>query len=104
MSTENSAILLLCLLAIAPSASVCRAEDTKEPEKVLRHAVFFKFKDDTSAEDVGKVVKAFDALPKKIDSIKDYQAGKNFSPIGLDAGFTHCFLVTFKDEAGRAKY
>ena len=47
---------------------------------------------------------AFDALPKKIDSIKDYQAGKNVSPIGFDDGFTHCFLVTFKDEAGRAKY
>ncbi|HEX3598840.1 MAG TPA: Dabb family protein, partial [Lacipirellulaceae bacterium] len=42
--------------------------------------------------------------PKKIDSIKDYQRGKNFSPIGYDDGLTHCFLVTFADEAGRAKY
>ena len=51
-----------------------------------------------------KVVAAFDALPKKIDSIKGYQRGKNISPIGFDDGFTHCFLVTFEDEAGRAKY
>jgi Stress responsive A/B Barrel Domain len=65
---------------------------------------FFKFKDDTSAADVKKVVAAFDALPKKIDSIKDYQAGKNISPIGFDDGYTQCFLVTFKDEAGREKY
>ena len=65
---------------------------------------FFKFKDDASDEDVEKVVAAFDALPKKIDSIKDYQRGKNISPLGFDDGFTHCFLLTFKDEAGRAKY
>ena len=104
MCAENSAVLLLCFLSVVPVATVCRAEDAKEPAKVLRHAVFFKFKDDTSAEDVGKVVTAFNALPKKIDSIKDYQAGKNFSPSGLDDGYTHCFLVTFADEAGRAKY
>ena len=104
MYAENSAVLLLCFLSVVPVATVCRADDPKEQEKVLRHAVFFKFKDDTSAEDVGKVVAAFDALPKKIDSIKDYQAGKNFSPSGFDDGFTHCFLVTFADEAGRAKY
>jgi len=71
---------------------------------VLRHAVFFKFNDDTSAADVRKIVAAFDALPKKIDSIKDYQAGKNISPLGFDDGLTHCFLLAFKDEAGRAKY
>ena len=85
-------------------SAVCRAEDARQLEKVLRHAVFFKFKDDTSADDVAKVVTAFDALPKKIDSIKGYQAGKNFSPAGFDDGYTHCFLVTFADEAGRAKY
>jgi hypothetical protein len=85
-------------------AATCRAEDAKEPDKVLRHAVFFKFKDGTSEQDVAKVVAAFDALPKKIDSIKDYQRGTNVSPIGFNDGFTHCFLLTFADEAGRAKY
>jgi hypothetical protein len=94
MSAENSALLLLCLFSVGSVATVCDAEDAKQQDKVLRHAVFFKFKDDTSAEDVAKVVEAFGALPKKIDSIKDYQAGKNVSPIGFDDGFTHCFLVT----------
>jgi hypothetical protein len=103
MSTGNLAAFVLCVLSVASVAIDCQAEDKKEA-KVLRHAVFFKFKDDTSEADVAKVVAAFDALPKKIDSIQDYQAGKNFSPLGFDDGFTHCFLVTFKDEAGRAKY
>ncbi len=94
----------LCVVSAISAAVACRAEETKEPEKVLRHAVFFKFKDGTSDADVEKVVSAFDALPKKIDSIKGYQRGKNFSPAGFDDGFTHCFLVTFADEAGRAKY
>jgi hypothetical protein len=104
MCTENSAVLLLCFLSVVPAATVCRAENTKEQDKVLRHAVFFKFKDDASAGDIRKVIAAFDALPKKIDSIEDYQAGKNVSPLGFDDGFTHCFLLTFKDDAGRAKY
>ena len=104
MYAWNPTAIVLCVLSVVPVAAVCRAEDAKPPEKVLRHAVFFKFKDDTSDEDIGKVVSAFDALPKKIDSIKGYQAGKNISPIGFDDGLTHCFLVTFADEAGRAKY
>ncbi len=104
MYAVNPTAFVLCMLSVVSAASVCRAEDSKEPEKVLRHAVFFKFKDGTSDADVQKVVAAFDALPKKIDSIKGYQRGKNVSKAGLDDGFTHCFLVTFADEAGRAAY
>ncbi|HEX4416022.1 MAG TPA: Dabb family protein [Lacipirellulaceae bacterium] len=104
MHVGNSNVIVLCLLSVLSSATAIQAEDAKEPEKVLRHAVFFKFKDGTSDEDIKKVVDAFDALPKKIDSIKGYERGKNFSPIGFDDGYTHCFLVTFADEAGRAKY
>jgi hypothetical protein len=84
-------------------ATTCCAVDAKE-EKVLRHAVFFKFKDGTSADDLDKIVQAFNELPRKIDVIQDYQAGKNVSSVGLDDGFTHCFLLSFKDEAGRAEY
>jgi hypothetical protein len=104
MCIQNFSTAVFCLLSVLSAAAVSQAEDAKEPEKVLRHAVFFKFKDGTSDEDIAKVVSAFDALPKKIDSIKDYQRGKQFSPIGFDDGYTHCFFVTFADEAGRAKY
>src|SRR4051812_23686520 len=104
MSTENSVLWFLCFLSFVPVATICHADEAKQPDRVLRHAVFFKFKDDAGASDISKVVAAFDALPKKIDVIKDYQAGKNVSSIGFDDGFTHCFLVTFKDEAARKKY
>ena len=72
--------------------------------KVLRHAVFFSFRDTTTEKEVQEVVDAFRALPSKIDAIIDFAWGINNSPESLDDGFTHCFLLTFKDEAGRAEY
>ena len=82
MQFGNLNVIVFCLLSALSVAGASRAEDAKEPEKVLRHAVFFKFKDGTSDEDIKKVVDAFDALPKKIDSIKGYERGKQFSQIG----------------------
>ncbi len=70
----------------------------------LRHVVLFKFKDDAPAEKVAEIEKAFADLPKKIDTIVDFEWGTNNSPEGINQGFTHCFLVTFQDDAGRAKY
>jgi len=69
-----------------------------------RHVVLFKFKDDAPAEKVAAVEKAFAELPSKIDTIKGYEWGTNVSPEGLAQGFTHCFLVTFKDKAGLETY
>lgn len=73
-------------------------------EKELKHAVFFKFKDDADPAEVAKVEEAFAALPGKIDSIKHFEWGRNNSPENNDHGFTHCFMVTFDSEEGREKY
>ncbi len=73
-------------------------------DKQLKHAVFFKFKDDAAAEQIKKIEAAFAALPSKIDTIKGFEWGTNNSPEKHDAGFTHCFMVTFDSEAGRAEY
>lgn len=72
--------------------------------KVLRHAVFFSFRESTTEAEIQEVVEAFRALPSKIDAIIDFSWGTNNSPEQLNDGFTHCFLLTFKDEAGRAEY
>ncbi len=72
--------------------------------KVLRHAVFFSFKDSSSEDEIQQVVDAFRNLPKEIPEIIDFQWGVNNSPEGLNDGLTHCFLLTFKDAAGRAAY
>lgn len=93
-------VTFVCIMAVS-SLSVNAADSE---EKVLRHAVFFQFKESSTAEEIKQVEEAFASLPSKIDAIIDFQYGVNNSPEGLDDGFTHCFLLTFKDEAGRETY
>lgn len=81
-----------------------RGSAVNDPDRVLRHAVFFSFKPPASEDDVQSVVDAFRALPEKIPEIVDFAWGVNNSPEGLNDGFTHCFLLSFRDEAGRAVY
>jgi hypothetical protein len=92
-TTENASV------AEAPEA-----EEVKVAEKVLRHVVLFKFKDESTEADVKKVEEAFLALPSKINTIKGIEWGTNNSPENLAQGFTHCFFLSFADEAGRAEY
>ncbi|MDV7400959.1 Dabb family protein, partial [Arthrospira platensis SPKY1] len=72
--------------------------------RVLRHVVMFKFKEATTPAQVKEIEQAFAALPGKIDTIIDFEFGTDVSVEGKSKGFTHCFLVTFRDEAGRAAY
>lgn len=89
---------------VDPEAAGPEMDDIDRSNQVLRHAVFFSFKEDSSEEDVAAVADAFAALPSKIEEIIDFQWGVNNSPEELNDGFTHCFLLTFKDAAGRAVY
>ncbi len=66
--------------------------------------VLFRFKEGTSAEDIRAVENAFCALPGKIDAIYEFEWGTDVSVENLADGFTHCFTVTFKNEADRAEY
>ena len=72
--------------------------------KVLRHAVFFKFKDSSSDEQVKEVVEAFRKLPVQIEEISDFEWGTNNSPEDHDDQYTHCFLLSFDNEEGRNEY
>ncbi len=88
-------LIALSLLALSSLASAAGE---------YRHVVLFKFKKDAPAEKIAELEKAFAALPEKIDTITDFEWGTNVSPEGHDKGFTHCFLVTFKDKAGLEVY
>lgn len=81
-----------------------RSHAAKEGAKVLRHVVMFKFKETSAPADVERIVKAFGELPGKIPEIKGFEWGTDNSPEGLQQGLTHCFLITFADEAGRDAY
>tara|TARA_R110002153_G_scaffold120801_1_gene266065 strand:- start:195 stop:605 length:411 start_codon:yes stop_codon:yes gene_type:complete len=73
-------------------------------DSLLRHTVFFKFKEGTTSAQIKQVEDAFSALPSKIEQIKGYEWGLNNSPEGLDKGFTHAFILTFESEEDRAIY
>ncbi|MFT5904694.1 MAG: hypothetical protein ACI9E1_000280 [Cryomorphaceae bacterium] len=66
----------------------------------LRHVVMFKFKDTATVEQIAAIEKAFGELPKKIKTITGYEWGTNVSKENKNEGFTHCFVVTFKDQMG----
>ena len=77
---------------------------TNDDEKKLRHIVLLKFNNEASAEDISNIEKEFAALPSKIPEIIDFEWGIDNSAEGLDKGYSHSFLVTFKSEEGRAIY
>jgi hypothetical protein len=68
-------------------------------EAPYRHVVLLKFKDTAAPADVKQVEAAFVALKAKIPQVRALEWGTNVSPEGLDQGFTHCFLLTFKSKA-----
>jgi hypothetical protein len=80
------------------------SEKTMAQTKLLRHIVLFKFKESTTAEELGNIERTFAALPSKIPQIVGFEWGTNNSPEGLDKGFTHSFFVSFKSEEDRAIY
>jgi hypothetical protein len=71
---------------------------------VLRHVVLFSWKEGTPADTIRTIEQAFIDLPKKIEAICDFEWGTDLSTENLAKGFTHCFLVTFKNEEDRDLY
>lgn len=86
----------------APAPKIER--QAQEKKSMLRHVVLFKFKPETTPAKIKEVEDAFRALPTKIDTIIDFEWGTNVSPENLSQGFTHCFFVSFANEADRDAY
>ncbi|HEX3727803.1 MAG TPA: Dabb family protein [Pirellulales bacterium] len=93
---------LTAATAMLGSPQGAAADD--KPARVLRHVVLYKFKDDLTPQQIQQVVDAFARLPKSIDTIIGYEHGTNVSTEGKSQGFTHVFVVTFRDEQGRDAY
>ena len=92
-------VALLALFSIAFFAS-----PTEDSSGTLRHVVAFKFKPTADQKQIDKVVEAFRNLRDSIDTIVSFEAGTNVSPEGLNKGFTHCFILTFRNEKDRDAY
>jgi hypothetical protein len=100
---NRSALMLAAAIATAVFSTAWGA-DRPADAKVLKHVVLFKFKDSATPEQVAEVVRAFKDLKNKIDGIVDFEHGTDVSTENRAQGFTHCFLVTFKDDKARDAY
>ncbi|MEE3373078.1 MAG: Dabb family protein [Planctomycetota bacterium] len=101
--TSKRAAYLVVVLALAAVAWT-NGEEKAAQKSVLRHVVLFQFKDGTPPAKVKEIAVAFAALPSKIDTIVGFEWGTDVSVENKTKGFTHGFVVSFRDKAGRAVY
>jgi hypothetical protein len=82
--------------------SIC--DQTKGIPMSIRHLVILKFQPTVTPAQLQHLESEFVALRSKISAVQSLEWGTNNSPEGLAKGFTHCFNLTFADEAARAIY
>jgi len=92
------AVFSLILAAMLPSPA------TAQDSGSFRHFVSFQFKEGTTDDDSTRIIGEFMELKNKIDTIVSIEWGTSENVEPLNDGFTHSFLVTFKDRAGLEAY
>ena len=97
-------ITTLGLLVLSGIVTTAVVAETSALKARLRHVVAFKFKETTTPEQIKQVEAAFRALKTKIPQIVSFEWGTNISPEKFDKGFTHGFILGFKDDTGRDGY
>ncbi len=97
-------ISLLLALLIGVSLSGSAADGVTKKSGKLNHVVALKFKPAATKEQIHEVENAFRDLKKKAKEIHSLEWGTNVSPEKHDKGFTHCFILSFKNEKNRDAY
>jgi hypothetical protein len=71
---------------------------------MIHHLVVLRIKKDAKPAQITRVFAELDGLKKKIPGILSFAGGPYSSPEGLNRGFTHGFVMTFRDSAARDGY
>ena len=71
---------------------------------MIHHLVVLKIKKDAKPAQVTRMFADLDGLKKKIPGLVSFAGGPYYSPEGLNRGFTHGFVMTFRDAAARDGY
>lgn len=100
---KNIKITLLVVLLLCVGPFLLLSAGNSKAEK-LRHVVAFKFKPEVTTEQMKRVTKDFHALKGKVPQIIAFEGGPDLSFQEKTGKFTHCFIVTVKDEADLAAY
>lgn len=97
---KTKVLLSICLLtAFALFANFMFVKSNQ-----VKHIVIFKYKEKATPAQIEEVTQAFKALKGNIPGIVSFEYGVNNSPENLNKGFTHAYLLTFKDAASRDAY
>jgi hypothetical protein len=96
-------IFLLATILLGIGSVLLAGAVVKGPKK-LRHVVAFKFKPDVSDAQMQQATRDFHALKKKVPQILEFEGGPDLSYRKKTGKYTHCFIVTVKDEKELAAY
>lgn len=71
---------------------------------MIRHILFITFKEKTKKTQIDEVRALFMSIPLAVKGVVCVEWGRNDSPEPLSKGFTHCVMMTFKNDAARRYY
>jgi hypothetical protein len=100
---SNSKFILLIALLVGITSFVLLSP-TAPKAKQLRHVVAFRFKPQVTLQQMQQVTRNFQALPQKIPQILAFEGGPDVSFQQKSGKFTHCFIVTVKNQQELALY
>ncbi|MEM6344552.1 MAG: Dabb family protein [Bacteroidota bacterium] len=103
MTLKTIRVFFVLSLVICTFSCASKTE-AQAKQKALKHIVCFQFKDEIPAERRTQAIKDFLALEDDIPEIISFEGGEDISVEGLNQGFTHCFILTFANEAARDIY
>jgi hypothetical protein len=70
----------------------------------MKHIVIFKYKPETTWDQIRQVTDAFRELKNKIPGIVSFEHGPNASREGKNIGFNYAYVLTFEDTKARDAY
>ncbi|EPY6784027.1 Dabb family protein [Klebsiella pneumoniae] len=71
---------------------------------MIRHILLIRFTTEATRGQIASVRSAFLSVPARIQGVTSVEWGENNSPEEKNAGYTHCVMMTFADEAARQRY
>lgn len=95
---------VLSVLVLALLGSACTTPLAPFRTGVVRDVVLFQFKPTAPPEEVEAIVQRFLSLPDEIPDIQSIEGGYNISPEKLNEGYTHVFVLTFRNQMARNAY
>lgn len=100
---KNLKTVLFLVMFLAVGSLILMSADFNQTKK-LRHVVAFNFKPEVSLEQMEKISQDFHNLKETVPQIIEFEGGADLDFQKEGKKFTHCFIVTVKDEEDLAAY